>query len=110
MTDIQLFALRIRNLIDDIPGIIEKQMFGGTAFLLNGNMACGIHKDHLVIRVGKENYRESLKKKYVREFDITGRPMTGWVMISEKGYEKDDDLKFWVEKGIEYAKSLPKKK
>lgn len=63
MTDIRLFSVRIRNLIDDIPGIIEKQIFGGTALLLNGNMGCGIHKDHLLARVGKENYRESLKKE-----------------------------------------------
>ncbi len=109
MASEKINALRIRNLVDEIPGISEKQMFGGIAYLLNGNMACGIHKDHLVVRVGKENYQESLNRKHVREFDITGRSMKGWIMILPKGYENDDELKFWVKKGIDFAKSLPKK-
>jgi TfoX/Sxy family transcriptional regulator of competence genes len=104
-------AQRIREVLDDISDCeyIEKKMFGGIGYLLNGNMACGILNDDLIVRVGPGNYDHFLTKPYTRHFDITGRPMKGWVMVSYEGLESDKDLSKWVGSGVEFALSLPPK-
>ena len=60
----------------------KKKMFGGVCYLLNGNMCFGIYKDYLIVRLGEEEAAAALKQEGVRPFDITGRPMKGWVMVS----------------------------
>ena len=102
-------AQRIRELLDEQPGNVEKKMFGGVGFIIHGNMACGVHKDALVVRVGPEKYQDALDKPHTREFDITGRSMKGWVMVTSDGYETDEALKDWVLQGVEFALSLPPK-
>jgi TfoX/Sxy family transcriptional regulator of competence genes len=102
-------AQRIGDMLGEQPGLVEKKMFGGVGFLLHGNMACGVHKDALIVRVGPERYDEALKRPHTRPFDMTGRPMKGWVMVAADGYEADDDLNSWVQQGIEFALSLPPK-
>ncbi|MBC8254273.1 MAG: TfoX/Sxy family protein [Ardenticatenia bacterium] len=102
-------AERIGDMLGEQPGLVEKKMFGGVGFLLHGNMACGVHKDALIVRVGPERYAEALKRPHTRPFDMTGRPMKGWVMLAADGYEADDDLSSWVQQGIEFALSLPPK-
>jgi TfoX/Sxy family transcriptional regulator of competence genes len=102
-------AQRVREILEEEHGFNEKKMFGGICILFNGNMAFGILKDDIIVRVGPDIYLESLKQAHVREFDITGRPMKGWVMVSYEGYESDKDLIEWVYKGVEYARSLPPK-
>ena len=102
-------AQRIGDMLGEQPGFVEKKMFGGVGFLLHGNMACGVHKDALIVRVGPERYDEALKRPHTRPFDMTGRPMKGWVMLAADGYEADDDLSSWVQQGIEFALSLPPK-
>jgi hypothetical protein len=102
-------AQRVREILEGEPGFNEKKMFGGIGILFNGNMACGILNDDIIIRVGPDNYEESMKRSHTREFDITGRPMKGWVMVSSDGYESDNDLMEWLYKGVEYARSLPHK-
>ena len=62
----------------------RKKMFGGTAHILNGNLLCGIHKNCLILRLGEQAGIEALKKAHVMPFDITGRPMKGWVMVEEQ--------------------------
>ncbi len=91
-------------------GISEKNMFGGIAFLVHGNMCCGIWKDLLVIRLSVDEATIELKKPHVRVMDITGRPMRGWLFVQPAGYKKDTDLFAWVEKASSFASSLPKKK
>ena len=88
---------------------VEKNMFGGTGFLLHGNMACGSHKGRLIVRVGPEAYEEALDRPHVRLFDITGRPMKGWVMVLPEGYESEQDLRAWVQQGVTFAQMLPPK-
>jgi hypothetical protein len=100
---------RVMELLEDKPGIVRKKMFGGVCFLIHGNMACGIINDHLIVRVGLERYEASLKLPHTGKFDITGKPMKGWVMVSSEGYETDDDLLEWVQHGFQYASSLPPK-
>jgi hypothetical protein len=100
---------RISELLAHVSGLEEKKMFGGAGFLVNGNMACGVHKDSLIVRVGPEKYQAALDKEHVRVFDMTGRPMTGWVMVSAPGFVTDKALSDWVQQGLEFALSLPPK-
>ena len=102
-------AQRARELLEEKPGFVEKKMFGGIGFLLRGNMACGIIREDLIVRVGSERYKASLKLPYTRKFDMTGKPMTGWIMVSSEGYERDEDLLKWIQQGVHYALSLPPK-
>jgi len=102
-------AQRIRKVLGEQPELIEKKMFGGIGFLVHGNMACGVHKDALIVRVGPEGYQEALARPHTRPFDITGRPMTGWVMVASGGYESVEDLEDWVQQGLDFALSLPAK-
>ena len=96
-------------MLEETPDLVEKKMFGGIGFMVRGNMACGIHKDSLVVRVGPERYRDALAKAHARPFDITGRPMTGWVLIAPAGCNSDADLSQWVQWGVEFALTLPPK-
>jgi hypothetical protein len=102
-------AQRIREALEQSPGLVEKKMFGGVGYMLHGNMACGVNGDDLIVRVGPERYAEALAHPHAREFDLTGRPMRGWVTVAPDGYEADEDLNAWVKQGVEYALSLPAK-
>jgi hypothetical protein len=102
-------AQRIREAMEQAPGLVEKKMFGGVGFMLHGNMACGVNGDDLIVRVGPERYEETLARPHAREFDLTGRPMRGWVTVTPDGYESDEDLSAWVQQGVDYALSLPAK-
>ncbi|HEV8653870.1 MAG TPA: TfoX/Sxy family protein [Actinomycetes bacterium] len=102
-------ATRIRELIGGESGLAEKKMFGGLAFLLNGNMACGVHGDDLIVRTDPTVYETSLSESGVRPFDLTGRPMKGWILVDTSGHGEDDDLRRWVDRGVGYARSLPPK-
>lgn len=88
----------------------KKKMFGGICFLLKGNMCFGIWKDFLIVRMDKELGEHSLKLKNVRPFDITGKPMAGWIMVNEAGWKSATGLTKWLEIGKRFALSLPEKK
>lgn len=105
----QGLAQRVREFLEDRVGLVEKKMFGGVCFLLQGNMACGIINDDLIVRVGPGAYENALGLPDTRKFDITVRPMRGWVMVSSDGHEADEDLEAWVEKGAQFALTLPSK-
>ncbi len=109
MTFDEGLSQRIRELISDHPGFLEKKMFGGIGFLFGGNMACGVNQEDLIIRVGPENYQEALSRPNAKVFDLTGRPMTGWIVIEEPGYQKEADFQDWVDQGVAFAMSLPEK-
>ena len=100
---------RIRDILVEQPNIVEKKMFGGLAFMGQGNYVCGVSKEHLVVRVGKQRYQESLAQPHARVMDITGRVMNGWVYVSPEGCADDTDLQEWVQLGVDYAYSLPPK-
>ena len=84
-------------------------MFGGVGFMLQGNMACGVNGADLIVRVGPERYESALAEPHTKLFDMTGRPMKGWVVVIPEGYEANGDLKAWVQRGVAYAMSLPAK-
>jgi TfoX/Sxy family transcriptional regulator of competence genes len=102
-------AQRIREAMEEYPGLVEKKMFGGVGFMLQGNMACGVNKEDLIVRVGPDHHEEAHAQPHTRPFDMTGRAMKGWVVVVANGYESDSDLKGWVQKGVDFALSLPAK-
>ena len=100
---------RIRELLDDIPSMIGKKMFGGVCFMIHGNMACGVHKNNLIVRIGSAQHQKALAQSHTRVFDINGRPMKNWVLVTPNGIQSDVDLKRWVEQGVDFALTLPPK-
>ena len=105
----QGLAQRIREIVEERPGISEKKMFGGLCFLASGNMCCGIVGDELMLRVGPDAYQECLALPHAREMDFTGRAMRGMVYVSTSGFDDDEDLKAWLMRGFTFAESLPPK-
>jgi hypothetical protein len=105
----QGLAERIEVALGDLPGLEQKKMFGGIGYLLDGNMACGVHGDALIVRVGRERYGDALLAPHTREFDMTGRPMVGWVVVGAEGIASDADLTDWVAQGVAFARTLPRK-
>jgi TfoX/Sxy family transcriptional regulator of competence genes len=103
------FATRVREVLGERPGLAEKQMFGGLAFLVHGNMACGVRGDDLIVRVAADTAEAALAEPGTRPFDLTGRPMKGWLLVDPDGHAEDEDLRRWVERGLAYADSLPPK-
>lgn len=102
-------AARIEAILVGQPGLVSKKMFGGVAFLIQGNMACGVHKDMLMVRVGPDGYDQAMQEPYTRQFDMTGRPMKGWVTVDPVGIAKQVDLERWVKTGLDFALTLPPK-
>jgi hypothetical protein len=102
-------AERVRGVVDEEPGVSEKRMFGGLAFLVKGHMAVGILQDRLMVRVGPESYDRVLRERHVRKMDFTGRPLKGFIYVLPAGYETDADLQGWVDRGVRYVGTLPAK-
>jgi len=102
-------AERIREMLGMRPALSEKKMFGGLCLLINGNMACGITGEDLMVRVGPDDYEEALAEIYSRPMDFTGKPLRGFVYVDPEGFEADDDLKEWVGRGVAFAESLAPK-
>jgi len=105
----EVLEARVRSALPDGLTVQGKRMFGGMGFMLNGNMACGIIQDTLIVRVGPESYEQALAERHVKEFDMTGRPMQGWVQVEQAGIAGDEALHRWVMKGFDFAGSLPPK-
>jgi TfoX/Sxy family transcriptional regulator of competence genes len=102
-------AQRIRDTLQELPGLVEKKMFGGIGYMVHGNMACGVNQDTLIVRVGPEHYEDALTHPHTKVFDMTGRPMKGWVVVAPEGIETDKELEQWVQQGVNFALSLPAK-
>ena len=100
---------RVRKIIHEEKGFSERQMFGGVGFMLHGNMCCGVNQTNLIVRVGLEAYDASLSENNVKVFDMTGRPMRGWVVVEPRGITDESNLQAWVGRGVSFARSLPPK-
>ncbi|MEW6683380.1 MAG: TfoX/Sxy family protein [Nitrospirota bacterium] len=101
---------RIRKQLRKRRDVTEKTMFGGLAFLVNGNMCCGVHGLELIVRLPADEAERALSQPYTRIFDLSGRPMKGWILVQAKGLADDRMLAQWVDVGVRYAASLPEKK
>ena len=104
----ETLASRIREVLP-AEGIEEKKMFGGIAFMLGGNMVCGITRDDLMVRVGPENYESALERTGARPMEFTGRPMRGMVFVDRPGYDSENSLRDWLDLAMSYGMSLPPK-
>ena len=105
----QSLADRLRQAFGPGRGLVEKKMFGGLCFMLEGHMLVGIWKASLIVRVGPDQAAEALKQEHVREFDLTRRPMTGWVLVDPDGLDTDEQLNAWIEKAMRFVETLPRK-
>jgi TfoX/Sxy family transcriptional regulator of competence genes len=103
-------AERIQAYFKHRKAVEVKHMFGGLCFVLNGHMCCGIAKDLLMVRVMPERYEALLNKPYACKMDFTGKPLTGFLFISQPGYRTAADLTRWLDEAVECAKSKPPKK
>lgn len=102
-------AGRVRDHIGSSKGVVERKMFGGIAFMNRGNMAVGVSGDELMVRVGLEGYDEAVADPGVRDFDMTGKRMKGWVLVDAQNTAEDNDLNEWVDVGMNFSSSLPAK-
>ena len=101
-------ADRIRASIPDHDGVTERQMFGGLAFLLNGNMAVAASgQDGLMVRVDPTETDSLVTENGVARFEMRGRSLNGWLLVEPSAVGSDQQLKRWVDVGLNYAGSLP---
>ena len=102
----ETLAQRVEQILSHQPGIVSRKMFGGLAFMLNGNMSVGILKDQLMVRVGPDGYEDALSLPHCRPMDFTGRPMRGFVVVEAEGISSNSDLRDWLDRGVGFALSL----
>ena len=101
-------AERIRAVLEGLP-FVEKKMFGGVGFLFDGHMACGVYKNDLIVRVEPKKHDALLKKPHAKVFDITGKPMKGWLLVEPAGVKTERQLAAWIRQGVEFTSTLPPK-
>ncbi len=107
--DVEL-ADRLRVMLSGQPGLVEKRMFGGVAFLVGGHLAVGAStKGGLMLRVAPEQTEALLAEPRAEPFEMRGKAMLGWLRVSIDGSAPDDELRPWVERGLAYVRSLPPK-
>jgi hypothetical protein len=105
----EALADRVEAALAGRDGFTQKKMFGGVGHLLEGNMCVGVWKDELILRLGAEDADAALGEPHVRMFDITGRPMTGWVLVGPTATASDEALQGWVDRAVAYVSVLPPK-
>jgi TfoX/Sxy family transcriptional regulator of competence genes len=101
-------ARRVRQQFAGRTGVTERGMFGGTAFFVDGNLCVGVIRDDLVARVGPERFAQAMVRAGTRPFAMTGRPMSGWVVVAPLGVPDDRTLAGWVADALEYVTTLPR--
>jgi len=105
----ETLAGRIRQRLRRRRDVAEKKMFGGVGFLLGGRLVVGVWKESLVARVGPDDYAAALREADVTEFAITGRAMTGWVLVGPAGVADDATLADWIDRCLAFVATLPAK-
>ncbi len=103
-------ADRIRTAVQGMPGVSEKPMFGGIAWMRNGHMFAGTLEDELMVRVGKDAHDENVARPHARIMDFTGKPMRGFIVVAAPGVASVAAVRTWALRGLAYAESLPAKK
>ena len=106
----EVLANRIRELLADESGVVEKKMFGGLAFLIGGNMSVSASgHGGLLLRCDPDQTDALVAKPHAARFEMRGRAMDGWLRVDSEGVRTKRDLKRWVDVGVKYARSLPPK-
>ena len=109
MTYDEHLAGRVRALLAATPRVSERKMFGGLAFMVSGNIACGIVGSDLMLRLGEDGADRALDEPHVRPMDFTHRPMKSMVYVNQAGTRTPSALRAWVDLAVAYASSLPPK-
>lgn len=102
-------AGRMEDALTREQGVIKKKMFGVTCYMQRGNAFAGAWGDSLVVRIGPDAYDAALEEPHVREFDITGKPVKGWVVVGPDGIDEDSALREWLRRAMNFTNSLPRK-
>lgn len=102
-------AQRIREALAAETSVSERKMFGGLCFMVRGNMCCGIVKDELMLRVGKDLFQEALSRPHARVMDFTGKASNGMVYVAKDGIATDGALNDWIDLGLRFVNTLPVK-
>ena len=102
-------AARVRDELGGLPGMSEKKMFGGLAFLLDGRMACGVRDEDLMVRLAAEDVDGGLGRPGTRPFEMGGRTSRGWLLVGPEATSGEEELRRWVERGLAHARTLPPK-
>jgi TfoX/Sxy family transcriptional regulator of competence genes len=105
----EILAQRVHEILQTKGDFLEMKMFGGIAFMHNGNMALGVLHDELIVRVGLEKYEAALRQPGTDLFGPTGKPMAGWIVVKPSGYQDEDALNKWIDLGLTFVKTLPAK-
>jgi TfoX/Sxy family transcriptional regulator of competence genes len=106
----EALAERVRAAIGPVKELTEVKMFGGIGFLVNGNMACGVHGEDLIVRMDPDQGERLMARGgHARPMDITGRPMSGWLFVAPAGTKTTRSLETWVGRGVAFASALPPK-
>lgn len=93
---------RVREALVDVRNVEEKNMFGGVCFMVNGKMCMGVATDELMCRIGPDREEEALEKNGCRPMDFTGRPMKGYVFVSEEGMKGKKGLDYWIQLCLDF--------
>jgi hypothetical protein len=121
MTFSERAIYQIRKAMKHTPGLSERHMYftsraawpheltRGVTFMVRGNMCCGVLDEHLVVRVGPDEYEGALREPHTRPMDFTGRALHGFVYVDRKGFANDRSLKRWIDRGMSFVATLPPK-
>ncbi|GAB4187183.1 MAG: TfoX/Sxy family protein [Calditrichia bacterium] len=101
---------KILKLFSEWSNTESKKMFGGVCHLMNGHMVCGVYKDYYIFRLGKDEADRAFELPFVKPFDITGKAMSGWIMVHHEDLQDDDQLQYWLNKARQFVQTLPPKK
>ena len=110
MTFSERTVSQIRRVMQNTPGLTERTLYSGTAFMLQGNMCCGIIEDNLVVRVGPDTYDAALREPHTRPMDFTGRALPGFVYVERAGFANASSLREWIDRGMRFVHTLPPKR
>ncbi len=100
-------ATRIRDVLSHRPEVVEKRMFGGLCFMVNGAMCCGLTATDFMVRVGPDQYEAALTRPHARPMDFTGRPLRGMVYVAPEGLRTKAALAAWVDRALAFVLATP---
>ena len=103
-------AQRIHDLLDGVPGVTSKKMFGGLGFMVDGHMAVAAgSQGSLMVRADPADGEEWVDGSSVTPMEMRGRPMAGWLLVAPDALADDDQLQLWVDRGVSFVRTLPPK-